>query len=255
MFRRLSTIVSIFLVLSLIPSSAYAVTSYSPHYSVQQTGFGVGGNQSLSSPSYTARATIGDLGVGNFKSSNYQAYAGFNTTADPYIQFVVTAENIPVTTYSGYAGFLNTTSTATATDTFYVRAWLAHGYVITAMSTAPSDGSHIMNSSATAGSSTTGTEQFGMNLEANTSPVTFGAAPIDGVPSIPSCTTLYPAQGPAGQYAIVNKYAYHLGDTVASCNESTTSTIYTASYIFNISGTTPAGSYIFNQVLVATGTY
>lgn len=246
MLRQVSGLIVVFMTILLLPVTAFAQTA-STHYSVTQTLFGVGGNQNLNSTNYTSSASVGDLGVGNYTSNDYQAYAGFNTTADPYIQFVVTAQNLNL-------GILSTGSTATAVATFYVRVWDSSGYIVRTESVPPTDGSHAMTTSATAGTSTMGTEQFGMNLVSNTSPVTQGANPVDGVTTVPSCVST--AQGGAfGQYDIANNYAYNIGDEVAYCNRSSSSTIYTVSYIFNISKNTPAGQYNFDQILVATGDY
>ena len=63
-------------------------------------------------------------------------------------------------------------------------------------------------------------------------------------------------------YSTVNQYKYSQGDIIA-CSGSSGScsgsgwgaTIYTISYIANISLITPAGNYSVNQDLVAVATY
>src|ERR1700722_19325054 len=103
MFSRVRNFIVVLVSLFIFsPITSYACTtgSCSTDYSVTQTLFGIGGNQTLSSTNYTSQASLGDLGIGNYTSNDYQAYAGFNTTSAPFLQFVVTAENIPVTSGS-----------------------------------------------------------------------------------------------------------------------------------------------------------
>lgn len=242
-------LLGILLVIGLFtPLQAYATggvpTSYSTNYSVNQVLFGDGGDGPTgleSSPNYESQVSLGETGVGNYVGgTNYQAYAGFNTTDHPYLEINVTGANLNL-------GVLSRSSTATTTTTFYVRSWLAHGYIVQTSGAPPTNSTYSMATPATATSSAVGTEQFGMNLVANTTPTTFGANP--------SQTTTYAYGAAYGNYATANKYAYNNGDIIAQSTQSTSSTIYTISYIFNISGTTPGGNYTFNQSLVATSTY
>jgi hypothetical protein len=252
-----------FLIL-ISPLQVFATTTYSSsHYSANQVFFGSGGGQETDPTNGdVAQVSVGETGVGNFKSSNYGAWAGFNTTADPFLEAVVTAENLNL-------GVLNTAVTATGTGTFYVRAWNAHGYVVQTDSPPPSTSGHSFATNATPTSSTAGTEQFGMNLVADTTPSSL--LTDSPATSNPVQTTVYPYTAPSscpptsgdaiaygcayGNYLTTNKYAYNNGDTIAQSTKSTSDTIYTISYIFNISTSTPAGNYIFNQNLVVTATY
>ena len=99
------------------------------------------------------------------------------------------------------------------------------------------------------GTSSPGTEQFGINLVANTSPATFGANPVQ----VPDNTFSFGVV--ATGYDTPNNYRYNKGDIIAKSLKSTSVTIYTISYLYNISSTTPAGEYQFNHDLVATATY
>jgi hypothetical protein len=232
----------------------YATTfSTSPNYSVDQVLFGAGGDSNTgyeSSPNYESQVALGETGVGNFTSSNYQAYAGFTTTNTPYLQAVVTSSNLNL-------GVMSTLSTATATGTFFVRAWDAQGYTVQTESAGPTNSTYVMHSPSTPTAPAVGTEQFGMNLVADTTPTslpTDSPASANVVQTTTYCCTIsYGA--PTANYATANKYAYNNGDTIAQSTQSTSSTIYTISYIFNIAGTTPGGTYVFNQNLVVTGTY
>lgn len=99
---------------------------------------------------------------------------------------------------------------------------------------------------ATNDSSHPGTEQFGINLVANTSPASFGANPNNGDFGFGSV---------AENYNVANQFRYVSGDTIAKAEKSSGETTYTISYLVNVTGLTPGGSYASNQTLVVTGTY
>ena len=254
MLGKLKLILMALIIPLLVPIQVLATTtSVSPNYSVDQVFFGVGGEQGgvrPSSTNYQAHVAVGETGVGNFSSTNYQAYSGFNTTSDPYIQIVVTAQNLDL-------GTLNTGTTAIATGKFFVRAWNSHGYVVQTDSPPPTNSGYTLHTPTTPTASATNTEQFGMNLVADTTPAALTSASppsANPVQTTTYCCTI--AYGAAyGNYATTNMYTYNNGDIIANSTKSTSSTIYTISYIFNINGSTPGGQYVFNQSIVATGTY
>lgn len=232
---------SILALLLAVPLRVFAASSSSPNYRVDQTFFGSGGELDAQSNSYRARQTAGELGVGNTASNSYQAYAGFNTTEDPFIEFVVTGSNIDL-------GYLSTSQASTATGTFYVRAWQAGSYMVRTESDPPtntSGGSQISPLAAPATSSP-GTEQFGINLRNNANP-DVGA----DIQQVHSFSTGAVAAG----YNTVDNFKYAKGDVIAQSASSSGTSIYTISYLFNISEITKSGEYRFTHVLVATGTY
>lgn len=241
----LSAITSlVLLALIAIPALA-APTHSSPNYGVDEVFFGAGGLNDASSTSYNARASLGDLGVGNSSSTTYQSYGGFTTTTDPFIALTVT----PTTTDLGY---LSTTATATTTGTFEVRAYLAEGYSVVNASDPPiyrSTTNHTLANLATQTAPATGTEQFGINLVANTVPTTIGANPVQ----LPDSSFSFGQVN--ANYATANQYRYNKGDVVAFSNQSSGITQYTVTYMYNISESTPAGEYVFNHALVATAPY
>jgi hypothetical protein len=99
---------------------------------------------------------------------------------------------------------------------------------------------------STTGPSQAGVEQFGLNLVANTSPVSLGANPNHGQFGVGSAAT---------NYATTNNYRFVSGETIASAPKSSGMTIYTISYIVNVSSLTPGGQYSSNQTVICTGTY
>ncbi len=231
------------LVIAAVPATVLAQTSSSPNYQVDETFFGTGGETDLQSGSFRSRATVGELGIGELNSSNFRAFAGFNTTDEPFIEFVVTGNNIDL-------GFLDTSQTSTAQGQFYVRAWQANGYTVTTDADPPTNISngHQFATPSTPTGSTTGTEQFGINLVENTSPSV-------GQSLIQDPDASYSFGEVAAPYNQADNFLYNKGDPIALSNESTSVTLYTISYIFNISNATPAGQYEFRQTLVATGSY
>lgn len=227
------------------PSLAYSdiAQTSSPDYQLSEVYFGSGGQLNACSTDFCSKQSGGELTVGNSKSTNFQAQGGFNTNRDPYIQMVVsnTTHNL---------GTITPASTATATASFSISTYLAHGYVVVNGSSPPTNGTYTMNALSTPTASTPGSEQFGINLVANTIPTTFGANP-----------TYTPSSGSFSygivdsNYNIPNEFMYSKGSTIALSTQSTSYTNYTISYIFNVSHTTPGGTYTFNHVLIATGTY
>jgi hypothetical protein len=230
------------LVLLLPPTTVLAAQSASANYQVNEVFFGAGGDLNECSTSYCAKISAGETAVGNPSSSNYQAHAGFNTDRTPYLQFIVNGGNINI-------GVLSTGSATTTTATFSVKNYLSSGYSVVTVSNPPQNNSYTMHALSSPTASSAGTEQFGMNLVANTSPVTFGANPVQ----VPSSAFSYGAV--ASGYSTANLYQYNAGDTIAYSNSSSGETDYTISYIYNISNITPGGTYTFNDVLVATATF
>ncbi len=232
------------------PAVASATTSSSPNYRVNEVFFGSGGALNDCSTNYCAKESLGATGVGKTSSTNYQAHAGFNTDRMPYLKFVVNGTSIDV-------GALSTGSTTTANATFSVKSYLSSGYQVVTVSNPPQNNSFTMHGLGTPTASSAGSEQFGMNLVANSCPTpsitctggTFGANP-NQVPS-----SVFSFGQAASGYNTANLYKYVPGDTIADSNSSSGETDYTISYIYNISVLTPGGTYKFNDVLVATATF
>jgi hypothetical protein len=187
----------------------------------------------------------------HYASVNYQTQAGFNSNRNEYLEFSVGTSSINF-------GTLSTSTAKTGTATFSVKAYVANGYQVVNASNPPAYGGHSLTTASTPAASAIGTEQFGMNVVANTSPSTFGANPSQ----IPSSSYSYGLAGDGrnntpttARYDQVNKYMYRNGDAIAYSRSSSGETDYTISYIINISNVTPAGIYTMNHVLVSTATF
>lgn len=204
----------------------------SPNYEVNETFFGSGGNLDNASPNYSAKTAAGELAVGNISSPNFQAYAGFNTTNTILMELNVTGGVFDM-------GVLDESQVKTQQTSFTVKDYLSTGYTVQLLGRPPSNSGHELAAMSASGSSTPGTEQFGVNLAANNLPVVgpFGAAPAQ----VPDASFGFGYA--VSPYNISNSFKYVEGDTIARSDKSTGITNFTLSFISNISRTTPGGTY------------
>lgn len=244
MWAKIKTLIiaSLYIGVLALPSFALADCYSSTNNMFCESQFGVGGGQ-LNSSNYQGTLSVGDTVVGNATGSAYQLEGGFNTTTTPFLEVYVSSGTLNI-------GALSTSTAATTSTTFYVRAYLASGYVVQTQGTPPSYGTfHTFTPMSSAAASSPGTEQFGMNLVANTSPVTFGANPSQ----VPDTTFGFGTA--ATGYNTANLFKYNQGNVIAQSTKSSGETLYTISYIENISNLTPGGTYTYTQNLVVTATY
>jgi hypothetical protein len=226
-------------IVCFVTQAAYAAELQSANFRFDETAIGAGGLIQSSSNSFQAGTAIGDLGVGNSASSGFQFEAGSVTTDDPALAFAFINANANF-------GDFSATTPATTTATFSVSNYTSYGYVVQIVGNAPSNGSHTIAAMSTTAGSSPGTEQFGINLVANTSPTSFGANPDQGQFGFGVAAT---------NYNTSNQFRYVSGETVASAPKSSGVTIFTISYLVNVGTLTPGGQYTSNQTIVVTGTY
>jgi hypothetical protein len=221
---------------------AAGVQSCSSSFQVDQTFFGAGGELEAHSNNFKAKQAAGEISAGETCSDSYCAHGGYNTDRNAYLEFVVNNTSLDL-------GTLTASGTKTTYATFTVKAYQSHGYAVYNASPPPTNGSYQLATPSSPVASSAGTEQFGLNLAANTS---FGATPEQ----LPDDT--FSSGQATSNYNQPNlyMYAYSGADSeVAFCNTSSGTTRYTVSYIFNISHVTPGGTYVMNHVLVATATF
>ncbi len=230
--------------LLLLVGTVSAQQSQSSSYQINEAFFGTGGDLNACSGSYCTKQSAGELTVGNTKSTSYQAQAGFNTDRTPWIEAAI------IGSPSVDLGVLETASTKTGTVQFSVKSYLSSGYVVQIYGSAPTNSGHAL-SAMTGVASSVGTEQFGMNLVANTTPPVGSNLSHD--PDYPSEPFSFGTVDAA--YSTANAFKYNSTDTIASSTSSSSYTMYTISYIANISPVTPGGTYATNQTIVATATY
>lgn len=236
--RAVSFVLTVAGIACCLVASAAADTSKSTNYQFDESLVGGSGLTSESSPNFQAGESIGDIAVGDSNSTNYQINSGYTTTGDPALAFYVNS----ATNFGDFSPSL----TAVATSTFQVLNYTSYGYIVQIMGTTPTNGSHVIPGMASTGPPTIGTEQFGINLVANTSPITFGADPANAIFGVGVAAT---------NYNTANNYRYVSGETIAQGPKSSGLTTYTISYIVNVKSTTPGGQYTSNQTLVCIGTY
>lgn len=222
-----------------VPTTAVADVPKSTNYQFDETSIGSGGMLQSGSANFSVTDGVGDLGIGNSSSANYNLIAGSHTTHDPTLSFVVnqaTAFDI-----------FTPTAPVTSTATFSVLNYTSYGYVVQVYGDPPTHDGHSIHGMDITGPSQPGIEQFGMNLVANTTPVSFGANPDNGQFGFGSVSST--------QYGTANNYRYVSGEVIAQASKESGQTNYTISYILNVASLTPGGQYTTNQSLIVTGTY
>jgi hypothetical protein len=234
----------------MVVLSGMAFAQYSSsNYKANEVFFGAGGDTNQSSANYKASASAGALGVGQTSSANYQAYSGFLTPNDPFLELVINTPTVSL-------GVLDPSTTRTGTASFHIRAYVDSGYTVQTLSQPPSYSSgaqsYTLAAMTTLGSSAVGTEQFGINLVHNTSPAIFGSDPT------PQPNGTFADGVAATGYDTPNQFKYNVGDTIAQTPVGSSGwgqTDYTISYIANVKVLTPAGNYTMNHDLVVVATY
>ncbi len=226
-------------------------SSYSASYTILESLLSGGASTSYTgagSASYTDGGSTagGDLAVGRSSSTNYRTQSGYNTDPEPRLTFVFDTSSI-------YLGTLSPSFTLSGSATFNVLAYNASGYVVQMNGTSLYNGSHYITPLATDTASAAGTEQFGVNTVANTSP-SVGANPVQ----VPSSAFSFgvAGDGVTSAYATTNQFRFNSGETIASSNRDSGQTNYTLSIITNVSFATPATSVYSTELdFVATGTF
>lgn len=120
----------------------------------------------------------------------------------------------------------------------------ASGASVTVTGTTLTSGSNTIAACATGCTTIPGTAQFGLNLALNTSP-SVGLAPSGSAPIGIVATN----------YGTVNSFRFVSGESVATAAAPINTTTYTVSYLANIAGVTPAGSYSTSLTYNATANF
>lgn len=227
--------------MTALATPAQAINSNS--YQIDEDFVGGGGSIDSSSSNYRSQDSIGATAVGDAgTTTGTKTQSGATTTNDPTLEFSVSTSSISL-------GNLLPSQAATATASFSVRNYTSYGYIVQVLGTPPKITSHTLSAPSSPTAAAAGTEQFGINLAANTSPTTLGSAPQQ----VPDASYSFGAA--VTGYNTANQYKYVSGDTIASAPKSSGQTTYTISYIANISTNTPQGQYSTSHQLICTGTY
>lgn len=205
---------------------AYANTSTSPNYQITETQFGNSSTIDGCSEEFcSAQVSIGnDLAAGP-STATFEDI----TVNEPFIEVIIEAGDSNL-------GVLSLQNTATKTMGVKVRSYLSEGYGLQIHGEPPRFGDHTLAAMTTPGIPRAGTEQFGLNVVANTTPAV-GVNPVQ----VPDNGTVFGVA--ADGYNTPNFYKYVSGETVARSTTESGRTDYIISMIVNIGGNTPAGDY------------
>ncbi len=245
LFRHCLTLL---ILTTLWPAVAYAQTSSSGNFQVLEAQFGSGGTEEqCSGGQFCAQGSLGSNAVGRQSSSNFDADGGFLTSNEPYLEFVVSTTAVNL-------GLLDSSTVATGTASLYIRSYINGSYSLVTLSNPPtSENGDELEPLLTPAASSPGTEQFGINLVDNASP-NIGSNPVNQPDNSFADGTA------ATGYETADLFKYSVGDTIARSansagNFANGQTDYTISYIANISGITPAGTFVMNHDMVVVATF
>jgi hypothetical protein len=229
-----------FLFLSPVARAQYSGTNYK----IEEAQVGaVGGDNDLEGTSFQGRAGVGDTAIGLVAGATYQAVGGFTTSDIPELEVSVGTLNLNL-------GDATPSTTLTGVSSFGVRVYLSNGYTVYTRGGVPTNQSGVpLPGLAVNTTSTPGTEQFGINLVANTAPTTFGSIPQQ----LPDASFSFGSV--AVNYNTANSYRYVDGEAIAQSTQSSGVTNYTVSYIVNIAPITDAGTYTMRHQMIVVGTY
>ncbi len=148
------------------------------------------------------------------------------------------------------------TDTATATSQMAASTNAGFGYAISVNGPTLTSGSNTISAMAASAAGVRGVSQFGLNLRANT---TATSTPIVGTEVAPASNgTNYRGEAVNG-YQTIDSFRFVTANTVAdSANGGaggTDAQIYTASYIVNVPGSQPAGTYTTTLTYICTPTF
>lgn len=148
------------------------------------------------------------------------------------------------------------TDTATASSQMFASTNAGSGFAITVNGPTLTSGANTITGMATMGPGIHGVSQFGLNLKLNTT--TTSTTPVGAEIDRPSNGTNFRAQAATG-YDTVDNFKFVPGDVVADSYNGgaggTDSQIITVSYIANVPGSLPAGTYSTTLTYICTPTF
>jgi len=178
---------------------------------------------------------------------------------------VNTTSGVPdcATATSGAVSFnqlFSPTDTATAHSQMAASTNAGSGYAITVNGPTLTSGSNTVTAMSSSTAGVHGLSQFGLNLKANT--VATSTTPVGAEVAPASNGVNYRGQAYTGgglDYGTVDHFQFNNGDTVANSGQGglggTDAQIFTASYIVNVPGSQPAGTYVTTLTYICTPTF
>lgn len=150
----------------------------------------------------------------------------------------------------------SSTDTATAISQMAASTNAGAGYVITVNGPTLTSGSNTIAAMGSTAAGVHGVSQFGLNLKANTTATSTVAVGLEI--SAASNGTNFRGQAITG-YNTVDQFKFTSGDPVANSANGgaggTDAQIYTVSYIVNVPGSQPAGTYSTTLTYICTPTF
>ncbi|HKX73571.1 MAG TPA: hypothetical protein VJM32_06130 [Candidatus Saccharimonadales bacterium] len=140
-------------------------------------------------------------------------------------------------------GALTASTTGSGTSQIGISTNAATGYAVTVNGATLTSASNSVTALATQTASAQGSAQFGLNLKDNAAP-DVGAEPAGAGTATPTAN-----------YNTADQYRFVTGDQVASKASSDAFRLFTVSYIANIPGNQPAGTYTATMTYIATATF
>lgn len=173
---------------------------------------------------------------------------GVGTEVPPYLEFCVATAvngsdcNDIEGNYLNLGDFASNRAT-TGQLQMAIATNAANGYMVSIDGQTMASGGNALPPLSVPSSSGPGTNQFGINLRANSNP-TSGADPIG------------PGSGsPTARYNGINKFAFQKGDVLASSVNPDDYRKYTVTYLVNIRNDQPAGVYAGTYTYVGMGNF
>ena len=151
------------------------------------------------------------------------------------------------------------TDTAIATSQMAASTNAGAGYVITVNGPTLTSGANTITAMNAAGASLKGVSQFGLNLKVNTAAASTGFATMPDAEVAPAANaTNYRGQA-ATDYDVADSFKFSNGNIVANSFNGgaggTDAQIFTVSYIVNVPGSQPAGTYTSTLTYICTPTF
>jgi hypothetical protein len=207
-----------------------------------------------------ATLTVGDSGVVTASTAQQITLTG---TMPESLVFctggtVSTTSSVPdcATATTGAISFdrlFSPTDTSITTSQMAASTNAGSGYSITVNGPTLTSGSNIITGMNSAAASIHGISQFGLNLKANTTSSSNPAVGIEVAPA--SNGTNYNGRAAVG-YNTVDTFKFTSTDAVANSNTlGTDAQIFTVSYIVNVPGSQPAGTYTTTLTYICTPTF
>jgi len=226
---KIKLVICLFFALSAgLPANLWARME-STNYIIWADVISSGGDEQSTSANYILADSIGEALILSATSTSvtYGSKAGFREMyPDQYLSFSLSSNSIDF-------GQLSRDEVRADSHTMTVDTNATKGFTVTVSGDTLRNGSYTIQALGTSADfSSPGSEQFGINLVANTSPAV--GANLSGTSPVGSVVS---------PYGTTNKFAYTSGSTIAQSTNDINPTTYTISYIANVHVNTEAGSY------------